>query len=325
MNTRIAAMLRATLCMAALAFGAAAQAADYPNLPIHVIVPFPPGAGVDIVTRLVASKLSTSLGQQLIVENRSGAGGNVGAATVARAAPDGYTLLAAPSSIAVSQSLYTNLPFHVEKDFRAVGMMASVPFLLVVNTKVPVNTVAELTALAKSKPNGLTFASTGNGSSPHLTAEMYAHDTGVQLRHVPYRGTAPAMTDLMSGEVDMMFANALSVLPQVKTGRLRALAITSAQPDPDMPDVPTMQAAGVKGFETGTWFSLLAPAKTPDDVIAKLNGALNTVLKSPDVREALRKQGASVQSGTPAQADSFIHAEIGKFAKIIQAANIHID
>lgn len=325
MNIRIAAVLRATLCMAALASGAAAQAADYPTQPIHVIVPFPPGAGVDIVTRLVAAKLSTSLGQQLIVENRSGAGGNVGAATVARAAADGYTLLAAPSSIAVSQSLYTNLPFQVEKDFRAVGMMASVPFLLVVNTKVPARTVAELTALARSKPNGLTFASTGNGSSPHLTAEMYAHEAGVQLRHVPYRGTAPAMTDLMSGEVDMMFANALSVLPQVKTGRLRALAITSAKPDPDIPNVPTMQAAGVKDFDTGTWFSLLAPAQTPDDVVAKLNGALNAVLKSPDVQQALRQQGASVRYGTPAQADSFIHAEIGKFAKIIRTANIRID
>ncbi|OZI62010.1 tripartite tricarboxylate transporter substrate binding protein [Bordetella genomosp. 11] len=325
MNTRIAALLRAALCMVFLACGAAAQAAGYPDQPIHVIVPFPPGAGVDIVTRLVAARLSTSLGQQLIVENRSGAGGNVGAATVARAAPDGYTLLAAPSSIAVSQSLYTNLPFRVEKDFRAIGMMASVPFLLVVNTKVPVTTVAQLTALAKSKPNSLTFASTGNGSSPHLTAEMYAHEAGVELRHVPYRGTAPAMTDLMSGEVDMMFANALSVLPQVKTGRLRALAITSARPDPDLPGVPTMQAAGVAGFDTGTWFSLLAPAGTPDDVVVKLNGALNAVLASPEVRQALRQQGAAVQSGTPAQADAFIHAETGKFAKIIQAANIHID
>ncbi|ARP83188.1 hypothetical protein CAL12_21785 [Bordetella genomosp. 8] len=325
MTPRITALLRAALCTAVLAAGAGAQAADYPTQPIHVIVPFPPGAGVDIVTRLVASKLSTSLGQQLIVENRSGAGGNVGAAAVARAAPDGYTLLAAPSSIAVSQSLYPNLPFQVEKDFRAVGMMASVPFLLVVNTKVPARTVAELTALARGKPNNLTFASTGNGSSPHLTAEMYAHDAGLQLRHVPYRGTAPAMTDLMSGEVDMMFANALSVIPQVKSGRLRALAITSARPDPDLPDVPTMQASGVKDFDTGTWFSLLAPAHTPDDVIARLNGALNAVLGSADVQQALRQQGASVQSGTPAQADSYIHGEIDKFAKIIQAANIHID
>jgi tripartite-type tricarboxylate transporter receptor subunit TctC len=325
MNTRIGAMLRATLCMAALAFGTATQAAGYPTQPIHVIVPFPPGAGVDIVTRLVAAKLTTSLGQQFIVENRSGAGGNVGAGTVARAAADGYTILAAPSSIAVSQSLYTNLPFQVEKDFRAIGMMASVPFILVVNPKVPAKNVAELTALAKSKPGNLTFASTGNGSSPHLTAEMYAYDAGVQLRHVPYRGTAPAMTDLMSGEVDMMFANALSVLPQIKAGRLRALAITSAQPDPDMPDVPTMQAAGVKDFDTGTWFSLLAPAKTPDDVITKLNSALNEALKAPDVQNALRVQGASVQAGTPAQADTFIHAEIDKFAKVIKVANIHID
>jgi tripartite-type tricarboxylate transporter receptor subunit TctC len=325
MTTRIAAMLRAALCLAALACGATAQAAGYPSQPIHVIVPFPPGAGVDIVTRLVAAKLSISLGQQFIVENRSGAGGNVGAGAVARTAADGYTLLAAPSSIAISQSLYTNLPFQVEKDFRAVGMMASVPFILVVNPKVPANTVAELTALAKSKPGNLTFASTGNGSAPHLTAEMYAYGAQLKLRHVPYRGSSPAMTDLMSGEVDMMFANALSVLPQVQSGRLRALAITSARQDPDMPNVPTMQQAGVKDFDTGTWFSLLAPAHTPDDVIGTLNRALNDALKSPDVQHALRQQGASIQPGTPAQADAFIHTEIDKFAKIIQVSGTHID
>jgi tripartite-type tricarboxylate transporter receptor subunit TctC len=234
-------------------------------------------------------------------------------------------LLAAPSSIAVSQSLYSNLPFQVEKDFRAVGMMASVPFILVVNPKVPAKTVAELTALAKARPGDLTFASTGNGSSPHLTAEMYAHDAGVKLRHVPYRGSSPAMTDLMSGEVDMMFANALSVLPQVKSGNLRALAITSARQDPDLPDVPTMQQAGVKGFDTGTWFAILAPAHTPDDVAAALNKALNDALKSPDVQQALRRQGATVQPGTPAQADAFIRSEIGKFANIVKISGTHID
>jgi tripartite-type tricarboxylate transporter receptor subunit TctC len=325
MNKRIAAMACKALCAAAMVSGGVAQAAGYPAQPVHVIVPFPPGAGVDIVTRLVAAKLSASLGQQFIVENRSGAGGNIGAGAVARSPADGYTLLAAPSSIAVSQSLYSNLPFQVEKDFRAVGMMASVPFILVVNTKVPAKTVAELTALAKARPGDLTFASTGNGSSPHLTAEMYAHDAGVKLRHVPYRGSSPAMTDLMSGEVDMMFANALSVLPQVKSGNLRALAITSARQDPDLPDVPTMQQAGVKGFDTGTWFAILAPAHTPDDVAAALNKALNDALKSPDVQQALRRQGATVQPGTPAQADAFIRSEIGKFANIVKISGTHID
>jgi tripartite-type tricarboxylate transporter receptor subunit TctC len=325
MNTRIAAMACNALCVAAMAFGGVAQAAGYPTQPVHVVVPFPPGAGVDIVTRLIAAKLSTSLGQQFIVENRSGAGGNIGAGAVARSAADGYTLLAAPSSIAVSQSLYSNLPFEVEKDFRAVGMMASVPFILVVNPKVPVKTVAELTALAKAKPGDLTFASTGNGSSPHLTAEMYAHDAGVKLRHVPYRGSSPAMTDLMSGEVDMMFANALSVLPQVKSGNLHALAITSARQDPDLPDVPTMQQAGVKDFDTGTWFAILAPAHTPDEAVATLNSALNDALKSPDVQQALRRQGATVQPGTPAQADAFIRSEIGKFARIVKISGTHID
>jgi tripartite-type tricarboxylate transporter receptor subunit TctC len=325
MSARIAAMLRTVLCAAGLVFGTACQAAGYPSQPIHVIVPFPPGAGVDIVTRLVTAKLSTALGQQFIVENFSGAGGNVGAGMAARASADGYTLLAAPSSIAISQSLYAHLPFDVKKDFRAIGMMASVPFILVVNSKVPAKTVADLTALAKAKPGGLTFASTGNGSAPHLTAEMYAHEAQIDLRHVPYRGSAPAMTDLMSGQVDMMFANALSVLPQVQAGRLRALAITSDRQDPNLPDIPTMQQAGVNNFDTGTWFAFLAPAHTPDDVIKTLSHALNETLASPDVQHALRQQGATVQSSTPDQANAFIHSEVDKFARIIKISGTHIE
>jgi tripartite-type tricarboxylate transporter receptor subunit TctC len=325
MIIRIAAVLRVALCAALLGVASAPHAAGYPTQPIHVVVPFPPGAGVDIVTRLVTAKLSVEMGQQFIVENRSGAGGNVGAGTVARAAPDGYTLLAAPSSIAISQTLYTNLPFNVAKDFRAVAMMASVPFILVVNPKLPAQNVAQLVALAQAKPSSLTFASTGNGSAPHLSAEMFASATGVKLRHVPYRGSAPAMNDLMAGEVDMMFANALSVLPQVQAGRLRALAITSAQPDPDMPAIPTMQQAGVAGFETGTWFSLLAPAGTSDHIVQRLNRGVNKVLGTAEVQRALRQQGATAQTSTPAQADDFVRAEIGKFAQIIQASGTHID
>lgn len=325
MKIPIAALLHTALCVTALSLGATVQAGDYPNQPIHVFVPFPPGSGVDIVTRLITAKMSISLGQPFVIDNRSGAGGTVGTAVAARAAADGYNLLAAPSSVAVSQSLYKNLPYRMEKDFRAIGMMASVPSILVVNPKIAVKTVAELTALAKSKPDGITFASTGNGTPPHLTGEMYAHDVGIQLRHVPYRGSPAALTDLMSGEVDMMFSNALSVLPQIQAGRLRALAITSAEPDPDLPDVPTMQAAGVPGFNTGTWFALLVPAKTSDDIIATLNKALNEALKSPDAQQALRQQGATGTPTTPAQADSFIRAESENFAKIIKMTGAQID
>ncbi|MFC4277869.1 tripartite tricarboxylate transporter substrate binding protein [Achromobacter aloeverae] len=325
MTHRFMPVLRAALLAATTAIGLPAHADTYPTKPVRVIVPFPPGAGVDIVTRLVAAKLTTELGQTFIVENRSGAGGNVGAGEAARTAPDGYTLLAAPSSIAISQSLYRNLPFKVEKDFRSVALMATVPFILVVNPKVPAKTVSELVALAKGKPDTLTYASTGNGSSPQLTAEMFASDTGIQLRHVPYRGSAPAMTDLMSGLVDMMFANALSVLPQVRTGQLRALATTSAQPDPNTPELPTMRQAGVADFESNTWFVLMVPNGTPGPIIDKLNQAVARIMQLPDVRKTLQVQGATAGHGTPAEVDAYVKREIDKSAAIVAAAHIHID
>jgi tripartite-type tricarboxylate transporter receptor subunit TctC len=308
-----------------MAAQAQTQAQTYPTQPVHVIVPFPPGAGVDIVTRLVMAKLSVALGQPFIVENRSGAGGNVGAAEAARAAPDGYTLLAAPSSIAVSQSLYKNLSFNVAKDFKAVALLASVPFILVVNAKVPATSVTELIALAKSKPGSLTFGSTGNGSSPHLTAEMFKMGAQVDLRHVPYRGSAPALNDLMSGQIDMMFANALSVLPQVQAGRLKALAITSAEPNASAPGVPTMIQAGLPGFESETWFALLAPTGTPAPIIDRLNAEVTRIMQLPDVQKTLALQGATTRSGTPAQIDAYVKSEIEKFSKIVEASGTKID
>jgi tripartite-type tricarboxylate transporter receptor subunit TctC len=319
------AVLRIAVLSLCAATAVAAHAQNYPTQPVRVIVPFPPGAGVDIVTRLVAVKLSIAMGQQFIVENRSGAGGNVGAAEAARAAPDGYTLLAAPSSIAVSQSLYKNLSFNVEKDFRAVAMMASVPFVLVVNPTVPAKSVAELIALAKSKPGLLTFASTGNGSSPHLTAEMFKMQAGVDLSHVPYRGSAPAMTDLMSDQVNMMFANALSVLPQVQSGRLTALAITSKTRSASAPTIPTMIEAGLPGFESATWFAILAPNGTPQFIINRLNMQVARIMQLADVQKTLALQGATTGSGSPAEVDAYIKAEVEKYAKIVKASGTRID
>jgi tripartite-type tricarboxylate transporter receptor subunit TctC len=270
-----------------------AFADNYPVKPIKILVPFPPGAGVDIVTRLIANKLSLAMGQQFIIENRSGAGGNVGAAEAARAMPDGYTLLAAPSSIALSQSLFKNLPFNVEKDFRAVGLMASVPFVLVINPAIPAKSLPELITLAKSQAGELTYASTGNGSSPQLTAEMFKLQAQIDIRHVPYRGSAPALTDLISGQVTMMFANALSVLPYIQSGRLRALAITSLQMNASLPDIPTMTRAGLSGFESETWFVLLAPSGTPSDIIQSLNTKLVDVSQQVDTQNNLSKQASS--------------------------------
>ena len=300
-------------------------AQSYPTRPVKILVPFPPGAGVDIVTRLIANKLSLATGQQFIIENRSGAGGNVGAAEAARATPDGYTLLAAPSSIALSQSLFKNLPFNADKDFRAIGLMASVPFVLVVNPSVPAKTLPELISLAKSQPGVLTYASTGNGSSPQLTAEMFKSQAQIDIRHVPYRGSAPALTDLISGQVTMMFANALSVLPHVQSGSLRALAVTGLQTNASFPDLPTMAKAGLPGFESETWFILLAPTGTPNDIIQTLNARLVEVSQQADTQNNLSKQGATTKVGSPAQADAFLKKEIEKYGKIIKNSGIQID
>ncbi len=300
-------------------------AQSYPTRPVKILVPFPPGAGVDIVTRLIANKLSLATGQQFIIENRSGAGGNVGAAEAARATPDGYTLLAAPSSIALSQSLFKNLPFNADKDFRAIGLMASVPFVLVVNPTVPAKTLPELISLAKSQPGVLTYASTGNGSSPQLTAEMFKSQAQIDIRHVPYRGSAPALTDLISGQVTMMFANALSVLPHVQSGSLRALAVTGLQTNASFPDLPTMAKAGLPGFESETWFILLAPTGTPNDIIQTLNARLVEVSQQADTQNNLSKQGATTKVGSPAQADAFLKKEIEKYSKIIKNSGIQID
>ena len=305
--------------------GMEVRAQSYPTRPVKILVPFPPGAGVDIVTRLIANKLSLATGQQFIIENRSGAGGNVGAAEAARATPDGYTLLAAPSSIALSQSLFKNLPFNAEKDFRAIGLMASVPFVLVVNPAVPAKSLPELIALAKSQPGALTYASTGNGSSPQLTAEMFKSQAQIDIRHVPYRGSAPALTDLISGQVTMMFANALSVLPHVQSGSLRALAVTGLQINASFPDLPTMAKAGLPGFESETWFILLAPTGTPNDIIQTLNARLVDVSQQADTQNNLSKQGATSKVGSPAQADAFLKKEIDKYSKIIKNSGIQID
>lgn len=326
MTSKLAALARGALLLFCLSAALPAHAAPaYPTGPVRVVVPFPPGAGVDIVTRLVAAKLSQDMGQQFVIENRSGAGGNVGAGEAARAPHDGYTLLAAPSSLAIGKNLYKHLPFDIEKDFEPIAMMASVPFVLVVNSKVPAKSVSELIALAKAHPGKLSFASTGNGSSPQLTAEMFKMQAHIDMLHVPYRGSSPALTDMISGRVSMMFANALSALPQVKAGHLRALAITSAEPSPSAPGVPTMAQAGLPGFESETWFALMAPAGTPQPIVDRLNKAVNRVLQMPDVQKALRLQGATTRLETPAQVDAYIKGEIAKSAKIIKAADIHIN
>jgi tripartite-type tricarboxylate transporter receptor subunit TctC len=319
------AVLRMALLVGCAALTVAAQAQKYPTQPVRVIVAFPPGSGVDIVERLVTAKLSTAMGQQFIIDNRGGAGGSIGAALAARAAPDGYTLLGSSDSIAAGPALYKDLPFKATRDFRGVALLASVPFFLVENPGVPAKSLTELIALAKSRPGSLTFGSTGNGSQPHFAAETFMMQAKIDLRHVPYRGSAAALTDLMAGQINVMFANVLSVLPQIQAGRLRALAITSTARNANLPNVPTMAEAGLPGFYWVTWFALLAPAGTPSAIVDSLNAEVAKVLKMPDVQKTLDVQGATARSGTPAEVDAFIKSETTRYQEVVQKAGIKLE
>ena len=312
----------AALIAAAVPVAASAQA--YPAKAVRVVVPFPPGSGVDIAIRLITPKLTEALGQQFVSDNRPGAGGNIGAELAARAPADGYTLFAAGAPAAVSQTLYAKLGYDLIKDFEAIALVASVPLLLVVHPSLPVKSAKALEALAKAKPGALTFASTGNGSTPHLTAEMLKMHTGIQIVHVPYKGSPAAITDLLSGNVTLMFANSLSVLPHVKSGRLRALAISSRKRSPLSPDLPTV-AETYSGFESGTWYSFAAPAGTPREIVARLNAAIVKALQMPDVREKFHAQGADLMPGTPQEAGAFYRSEVAKWSKVVKASGAKVD
>ena len=309
--------------LVAAPFGAS-FAQSYPAKTVRVIVPFPPGAGVDITTRLVIPKLSEAFGQQFIADNRPGAAGNIGAEIAARALNDGYTLLAGGAPQAISQTLYPKLGYSLVKDFDPVAFMASVPFMLVVHPSLPVKTVKDLVALARAKRGELTYASTGSGSTPHLTAEILKTLAAIDIVHVPYKGTPPAVTDLVAGNVTFMFANSLSVLPHVQRGRLRALAVTSARRGAVTPGLPTV-AETYPGFESGTWFALFAPAGTPRDVIGRLNAAVTKAVQMPDVREKFMAQGAETMSGTPEQVAAYVRAEVAKWAKVVKASGAKVE
>jgi tripartite-type tricarboxylate transporter receptor subunit TctC len=296
----------------------------YPAKAVRIIVPFPPGSGADITTRLLTPKLVEMLGQPFIVDNRAGAAGNIGAEIAARSPADGYTLLIAPASLAIGQTLYARPGFDLLKDFEPIALTASVPFTLVVHPSLPAKSVQELVAIAKTKPGRLTYGSTGNGSSPHLTTEMLKLATGIDTVHVPYKGTPPALTDLLSGTISFMFANSLSVLPHVQNGRLRALAVTSAKRSATMPQLPTV-AEAYSGFESGTWFALLAPAATPRGIVEKLNAAVAKVVQMPEVREQILAQGAEPLSGTPHEVGAYLRAEVAKWGSVVKASGAKVE
>jgi tripartite-type tricarboxylate transporter receptor subunit TctC len=305
---------------------ASAQAPAYPTRPVRLVVPFAAGGTTDILARALAQKLSEALGQPFIVDNRPGAGGNIGAELVAKSAPDGYTLLMGTvGTHAINPSLYKVMPYDHVKDFAPVVLVAGVPNVLEVNPSVPVQTVAELIAYAKANPGKLNFASSGSGTSIHLSAELFKSMTGVEMQHVPYKGSAPALQDLVGGQVQLMFDNLPSSLALIKAGKLRALAVTSTTRAPALPDVPTVAEAGVPGFEASSWFGLLAPAGTPPAIIAKLNAEANRWLSSPDAKDKLLAQGANAAGGSPEDFARHIAAETTKWAKVVKDSGAKVD
>lgn len=300
---------------------AQAQSAEgYPNKPVKLVVGYAAGGATDVIARLVGMKLAVQLGQPVLIDNRSGANSNVGAELVARADPDGYTLYVYTIANTINSSLYAKLGYDPQKDFEPIGLMAKVPNILVVNPKMPVKTVEEYIRYAKDAPNGVTFASSGSGSSIHLSGEMFKMLTKGNMLHVPYRGSAPAVTDLLGGQVESMFDNAPSSLPHVQSGKLRPIAITSATRSPLLPDVPTIAESGLPGFDVQSWFGLAAPKGTPKPVIDKLNVGLNKVLADPEVRKRLLDLAATPEPGTPEQFRTFMTAEIKRWHDVVKAS-----
>jgi tripartite-type tricarboxylate transporter receptor subunit TctC len=302
---------------------AAAQA--WPSKPVKLVVPYPPGGPTDIVARVVAERLQAQTGQPFIVDNRPGAGGNVGADVVAKSAADGYTLLVATTAHAINKSLFKNLTYDVQRDFTAVSLLTQGPLVLVVNPQYPARSVADLIARAKAKPDGVSFASSGNGQSTHLAAELFASMAGAPMTHVPYKGSAPALNDVIAGQVPIMFDTMLSAMPHVKAGKLRALAITGAQRSPAAPDVPTIAESGLPGYQAYAWNGLLVPAGTPAAVVSRLSAELKTALSQPAVQEKFAAQGFAATWMSPADAGSFVKTEIDKWARTVQQSGARVE
>ena len=309
---------------ALFAFGAFGQ--PYPNRTIRLVVPFPAGGTTDILARAASQKLTESLGQPVVVDNRPGAGGNIGADMVAKSAPDGYTLLMGTvGTHAINASLYSKMPYDHVKDFTPIVLVAGVPNVLVVNPSVPVNSVGDLIKLAQAKPGAINFASSGSGTSIHLSGELFKTMAHVDMTHVPYKGSAPALTDLIGGQVQVMFDNLPSSLAQIKAGKLRAVAVTSLKRAPALPDVPTISESGLPGFEASSWFGVLGPAGTPPSVVTRINSEINNWLQSPEARAQLLAQGAEAAGGTPESFASHIRAETEKWAKVVKASGAKVD
>ena len=320
LKTRTAAML----ACAALATPAFAQPA-YPSKPVRIISIFAPGGGNDVICRLVAQQLTERLKQQVIVENRVGANGIVGTEAVARAAPDGYTFTLIPSGHTVNASMYKKLPFDSLKDFTPITLAGSGPLVLAVHPSLPLKNVRDLIALAKSRPGQLTYVSSGIGASGHLAGALFDTMTGTKMEHIPYKGMSLAVSDLMGGQVSMTFGTSLSVIPHVRTGRLRALATTGAQRSPALPDLPTVAESGVPGYEAGLWYGFVGPARMPPEIVQRLNAEIVAILAQPDTREKLASQGLDARSSTPEDFARIIASDIVRWAAVVQKLGLQAE
>ncbi len=313
-------MIPIVMAVAGLLASPGVPAQPYPAKPVRIIAGFPPGSGADITARVIGLRLAEAMGQQMIVDNRPGAGSNIAAELAAKAPPDGYTLFIGTVANTINATLYSKLPFDFARDFAPIALATAAPNILVVHPSVPAQSVAGLIALAKARPGQLNYASAGVGTAPHLSSELFGSMAGVRMVHVPYKGSPPAVTDLIAGEVALMFSPASSVLPHVKSGRLRALAVTTAARLPSLPELPTVAESGLKGYETITWFGFVAPSKTPLAVVTRLNAEIVKALALPGVRSQFASQGIEALGGTPEQFAGYIRDEIVKWAGVIKVS-----
>jgi tripartite-type tricarboxylate transporter receptor subunit TctC len=315
-------LVRLVIALALFIVGTHASAQTYPIRPVRIIVAFAPGTTSDIVGRIFAEKLTQAMGQTFIVENRTGAGGTIGAEAVAKAPPDGYTLLVSTAALPVSAHVYPNLKYDTGRDFASITVISHSPLLLAANLNFPPRSVAEFIQYTRANPGKVSFGSAGVGTSHHLTGEKLKLDTGIDMVHVPYKGSGPAHVDLMGGQIQVMFDNIVALMPHVKSGKVRALAVSSAKRHALLPDVPSLQEAGVRDFETVAWFGLLAPAGTPRAVVNRLNAETLKALALPDVRTRLIEAGSVIIGNSPEAADTFLREELAKWGKVVKAANV---
>ncbi len=325
MNT-IRALSTLALATAAALSATPVLAQNYPSKSIRFILPYPPGGGSDTIARPVARKMTENTGQQVVVDNRGGAGGNIGMEAAARSAPDGYTIvMGLTAQLAVNPGLYQKIPYDPVRDFEPVTLLANGAYLLVAHPSFPARTMKDVIALAKKRPNEILYASSGNGSGAHLATELLNTMTGIKLVHVPYKGGGPALVDTISGQTQLLFATPIASAGHIKAGRLRAIAVSTTKRVGSMPDVPTVAESGIPGYDSGVWYGILAPKGTPRDIVTRLNEEFRKVLGDPGIRDFLTKAGVEPDGGSPEELGKYIRSEVAKWAKVIKAANIRID